>query len=220
MAAGRFDTPLDRALTALAVLVLVQVAIILWPSPLTLLTGLALLLGALARFFTGLLRARQHGTTTTRHTLAGTLAGTLTGALAFLGVIALALQLSQQQLLFGYKSVDARMSPTLINGDHYLADRLFYKMEGVQKGKVYVIRNQRGKVVAARLAALPGEVVEAAGGPRQLGREEYAFSFDNLAAGGEVVAGSQILARPLIIYGTFDPQSERIIRERLGRVIR
>jgi hypothetical protein len=216
VAAGRIDTPLGRALTALAVLVLVQVAIILWPSPLTLLTGLALLLVALARFFTGLLRARQHGTTTTRHTLAGT----LTGALAFLGVIALALQLSQQQLLFGYKSVDARMSPTLINGDHYLADRLFYKMEGVQKGKVYVIRNQRGKVVAARLAALPGEVVEAAGGPRQLGREEYAFSFDNLAAGGEVVAGSQILARPLIIYGTFDPQSERIIRERLGRVIR
>jgi hypothetical protein len=212
VAAGRIDTPLGRALTALAVLVLVQVAIILWPSPLTLLTGLALLLGALARFFTGLVRARQHGTTTTRQTL--------TGALAFLGLIALALQLSQQQLLFGYKSVDARMSPTLINGDHYLADRLFFKMEGVQKGRVYVIRNQRGKVVAARLAALPGEVVEAAGVPRQLGREEYAISFDNLATGVEVVAGSQILARPLIIYGTFDPQSERIIRERLGRVIR
>jgi hypothetical protein len=158
----------------------------------------------------------RHGLARHRAGRPAALRALLAAAALFLIALAVTLNLSQHYLLFGYKSVDNQLNPTLIDGDHYLADKLFYKWQGVHKGDVLVIRTNQRRVHAARLIALPGDSFET----HRLTANEYAVAVADAPQQPQIIHKEQILARPLIIYGTYDQVSGQIVRERLGRLVR
>jgi hypothetical protein len=212
------DHPLKPAIiwaaVSILVLLLTPFIIILLPSALTLFPAIFLLLAALFLFFREIVRQSLAGLRGEPKRLFGS------GALlvGLLLIFSNELTIVQERILFGYKAVNNRLQPALLDGDHYLADRLLFTRNAPSKGEIYVIRTPAHHAVAARLIASPGETLTLGSQTRTLGGDKYGFDL----GGGEalqVVPRGQILARATVIYGSYDPQTETIRWERSGMAV-
>lgn len=196
------------------VLLLTPFIIILLPSALTLFPAILLLLAALFFFFREIIRQSLAG-------LRGEPKGLLTTGALLVGLLLIfsnELTIVQERILFGYKAVNNQLQPALVDGDHYLADKLLFTRNAPSKGEIYVIRTPAHNAVAARLIASPGETLTLGSETLTLDGDEYGFNL----GGGEalqVVPREQVLARATVIYGSFDPQTETIRWERSGMAI-
>lgn len=203
---------LQAALPALLLTLLMPFSILLLPSLTTLLLTLITFLFALFYFFYRL--AANSPPIKSRGTIA-----TLTAAVGFILILAAENSMIQDKLLFGYKAVDDALSPSLVNGDHYFGDKWLFRGKELKKGDVYVIRNNRDKVFAARLLYFPGDTIALEGKLTTLKDGQYGFYSGRKTSPAEIIESDGILAKAVVIYWCFDPYSNAPVLERSGQVI-
>ena len=198
---------LKAAWPALLVTLIMPFAIILLPSLTTILLTLCGVFFSLFYFFYKLAR-------TSRGSIS-----TLISAISFLIIFTLEYSLVQDRLLFGYKAVNDALSPVLVNGDHYFGDKQLFRFSALNKGDIYVIRNEKGKVFAARLLYLPGDNIALNGKFHTLKEGEFGFYSGHKDSPAAVVTMNGILAKAVVIYWCFDPYSNSPVWDRSGQVI-
>jgi hypothetical protein len=202
------------AAMSILVLLITPFIIITLPSATTLLLAILLLLTALFLFFKAITSQLIANLRRERKQLFKPVL-LLVG---FLLIFSNELTIVREHLLFGYKAVNNQLQPALLDGDHYLADKLLFRHNPLQQGEFYVIRTPSHNAIAGRLNRLPGETLINGSDTITLGSEEYGFDL----GGGEVleiVRSEKILARAIVIYGSFDPLGESIRWERTGMPI-
>lgn len=197
------------ALATLLALCLAAVTLILLPG----LPSLLLALGAIVTpLGITLLRLLRHIVTARPSRSAS-----IVLALMFLVGFGVLLGWVRSEVLFGYKAVDDRLAPLLLRGDHYFADRLFYRYDEILNGEVIIFRDTRGKVATGRVAYLPGEVMEQGSKRITLTDDEYGMQRDNMSNDIEIVPRARFEARALVIYGSYNPEVARLDWVRSGR---
>lgn len=200
------------ALPALVLTAVMPFLIILVPSPGSILLTLGGLFFSLFYFFYKL-------ASSTASVKSRGIISTIIAALGFILIFGLEYTQVQDKLLFGYKAVNEALSPALVNGDHYFGDKLLFRYSPLQKGDIYVIRDQRGKVFAARLLYFPGDRIAMNGKFHELKKGEYGFYSGHKDTPAAIVTMDGILAKAIVIYWCFDPVSNSPVWGRSGLVI-
>jgi len=201
------------ALPALVITLGMPFAIILKPSLTTLLLTLLALFLSLIFFFYRL-------AVTSPPLKSWGFMATVTACLVFVVLFGTAYTQVQDKLLYGYKAVDDNLSPSLVNGDHYFGDKRLFRTSALKKGDIYVIRNKRGKIFAARLLYQAGDTIALNGKFRELRSGEYGFYSGRKTKPAVVVGMDSVLAKAVMIYWCFDPHNQSPMWERSGQVIR
>lgn len=204
------------ALAGIIVMVLLcaQLIIILMPSRPSLMLGLILVFGGLGLYIRSLYRNAIRSDN--RHRVIGS----LLSIIVFLSVTAITVELSQRGLLYGYKAVNNDMAPTLIDGDHYFADRGIFRFKGLVKDDVYIVKDQQHELQMWRLVSLPGEMIESNGQPYILKGSEYGFASGTNMDSPSIIPEENILAHALLIYGSYDSATGTNSWNRIGLPVR
>lgn len=135
-------------------------------------------------------------------------------ALLFLLFTSLLLSWLRSEWLFGYKAVDDRLQPALIRGDHYFGDKFFFRHLGVQVGDVVLFRPPQGKLTAGRVVRL------ADANAVSFDQGIYGLQTDGQSAHIENIPASFLIARAVIIYGSYNPETNQLLWQRSGRRVR